>query len=84
MKKISIKDAVTHFGRTGDGYGGQAALARALGVRPQNITRWSGPFVPQKYADKLLAEHADFHLLAKEIPVSPPARRVRAHRKLPA
>jgi hypothetical protein len=62
-KRITIKAAVLHFGRAPDGYGGKAALARALGVTQAAINRWQGPCLPDWHAATLLkAPHKLAHL----------------------
>lgn len=81
MKRIPTKDAIAHFGRAGDAYGGRAALAAELGISSQAIGRWSGPFVPENHAKKLLDKHAAMHQLAIEVEPVPTTRRKRTTRK---
>lgn len=52
---IPILRAIAHFGRAGDGYGGRAALARALGITQNAIGRWAGPNLPEHHARTLRA-----------------------------
>jgi hypothetical protein len=51
---IPTAAAIAHFGRAGDGYGGKAALARLLKITIPAIDRWSGPYLPEHHAKKLL------------------------------
>jgi hypothetical protein len=63
---IRIRDAVAHFGRKPDGYGGKAALARALGISQNAISRWAGPYLPEHHARALLRKpHRLAHLMKK-------------------
>lgn len=61
---LPLRAAVLHFGRKPDGYGGRAALARALGISQSALNRWKGPNLPQHHARALLkAPYNCRHLL---------------------
>lgn len=50
---IRITVAVKHFGRKPDGYGGKAALARALGITQPALAKWAGPNIPAHHTRKV-------------------------------
>lgn len=64
--EIRITDAIAHFGRKGDGYGGKAQLARALGITQSAIARWAGPHLPKRHTKTLLAKPHRLRALARK------------------
>jgi hypothetical protein len=64
--QISTRAAIRYFGRQPDGYGGKAALARALGITQTALRHFDGDYLPERHTKTLLdAPYRCRHLLGK-------------------